>query len=395
MNKPRKTTRKVNTSKIKELFRNSGKSFDELADAIGKVSSRTLRRMAEEKDVRISKPALDSVQEHFNVSLNELYIPDDDQISSNHVILNEIRSLSNLFENKSYRDLRNHHGHRNIRTFKHYDLEIGLHTATPIQNLINTALSKDSLLNGYGHTEEDIKKEMEYIEKLGEGNESLRNLRLRGVYLYYGNYKFKGIEEKFLNNKQITDKDIIDQFTGDISDEKQVELWTSDDGKLIPSEIKVEIFYFKQFGENYTVPSKYKIFPNLGYTEKQLTDVYLQAMKRNKLSENEINLTKKWLQQVSKLNWYIKDKVNNKNDDDILWYDRYLPSDFYIDYSSENYNFFKFFTRDADSYNGNFEKVQDTPSAKRLKFNVASGVFIEETYDVDAERKEMEDAMKT
>ena len=93
--------------------------------------------------------------------------------------------------------------------------------------------------------------------------------------------------------------------------------------------------------------------------------------------------------------WYIKDKTNHNNEDGILWWDRYLPSDFYLDYSSENYNFFKFFTKDADLYNGNFEHVQDTPNAKRLKWLDYQGMYAEQTYNADAYNKELEDAMKS
>ena len=392
MNTPRKTTRKLNTVKIKELFKGSGKSFEELADAIGGVSSRTLRRMAEEKDVRVSKSALDNVQKHFNLSLNELYIPDDDKISSSHVILYEISNLSDLFENKSYRDLRYHYGHRNIRTLRHYDLEITNDNSSHIQKLIHLALSKNSLLRNSGHSEEDIKQELEYIENLEEGNDALTRLRRKGVYLYYGNYQFKGIEVKYLDNKNITDDDIKKQFSDDFSDGSQVEIWSSE-GKLIPTEIKFEVFYFKEFFVNYTVPSNYKIYPSLGYTEKQLTDIYLQALKKNKFNEGQIGLVKKWIEAANNLDWYIKDKTNSKHDDEILWMDRYLTSDYYIDYSSENQNIFKFFTKDAESYNGNFEKVVDYPWVRKLKFNYPN--FYEETVNQDDYKKEVEDAMKS
>lgn len=402
MKSPRQTTSKVNTQKIKDLFKNSGKSFDELSDAIGGVSSRTLRRMAEEKDVRVSKTALDNVQKYFNININEISIPDDANISTNHVILHEIHSLSDLFENQFYKDLRANHGHENIRTFRNYDVTIDSDTSAPIQSLIKLALSKSSLLNSYGHEDADIQKEIEYIEKLKEGNDALEYLRTRGVYLYYGNYKFKGIEDRFLdkqNPRKATkeEKEIFNEINNSINSEEDISLYEGTE-KLIPAEIKVEVFYFKGFLHNHNVPYKYKIFPNLGYTEKQMIDDYVSAMKKNNFKENKIEGLKEWAIGASKLNWYIKERKGLSNK--YIWFGNYLPSDYYIDMSSENLGLFKFFKEDANSYNGNFEKVLDFPEIRKLHYDNYRG-FLEtfvyqdlDTIDSQVDEKEKEEPMK-
>jgi hypothetical protein len=230
---------------------------------------------------------------------------------------------------------------------------------------------------------------MEYINKLKQGNDALEYLRSRGVYLYYGNYKFKGIQDIFLDRDKLKpaskkDKEIFKELVGEIDNKEELNVYEGGTAKLTPIEIKIEIFYFKEFFNNYSIPSRYKIYPNLGYTEKQLIDDYISALKKNKFEEQEIESVKEWLKNISYLNWYIKERVENSSN--LISLGNYLPSNFYLDMSSENLNYFKFFESDAKSYNGNFEEVFEYPHIRKLEWSGSryfENTVVQESEDID------------
>ena len=378
-----KTTRNTTTIKTKgpeitKLIMESRKPISRIAENLNNVSEKSLQRMA--KGEKVGDEIIDSLAKYFKVNVNEI------ADTENYLYLDRMQSWPELYSNENYQFSRKYSDHTNHLSHKLYKIdEFSDSILDDIENFLKILYTNQNEESSDRGTEDDVEKEIKYLRKLNNANLCFKKLIAQGIGVYYGHYNHRHIQK--LNIAR--EPDFMPLSTQEIGD---YETFNS----YIPNGFRVEVIYFYKTNdykknENFVIPNKIKIFPEIGYTKDELYEVYISAVKERakgmqRFKENKIPDNQKKL--IAEDIIAFMDNYFNKHENN-LWLsasDEPFGFKFLNDFredASKYTNIFKHIltSKKLDKYNGPVEEGNDwthwSNFLEESKENVSDEEFIQ------------------
>ena len=383
-----KTTRNTTTIKTKgpeitKLIMESRKPISRIAENLNNVSEKSLQRMA--KGEKVGDEIIDSLAKYFKVNVNEI------ADTENYLYLDRIQSWPELYSNENYQFSRKYSDHSNHLSHKLYKIdEFSDSILDDIENFLKILYTNQNEESSDRGTEDDVEKEIKYLRKLNNANLCFKKLIAQGIGVYYGHYNHRHFQKLNI----AVEPDSISMRGIEIGDYQTF-------NSYIPNGFRVEVIYFYKTNdykknENFVIPNKIKIFPETGYTKKELYEVYvsaiknrskddLQTFKEKKFPDNEKGTRKKLITEgiIDFIdNFFNKHETNlwlSASDEPFGF--KFL-NDFKKDVSEYVKNFKHILTgKKLDKYNGPVEEGNDwthwSNFLEESKENVSDEEFIQ------------------
>lgn len=266
-----KTTRKTSTIKTKgpeitALILKNLKPISRIAEKINDVSEKSIQRMA--KGEKVGEELVDSLAKYFKVNVNEI------AETENFLYLDRIQSWPELYANENYQFSRKNSNHSNHLSHKLYKVDdFSESMLLDIQHFLKNLYANQNEESSDRGTSDDIEKEIQYLRKINTANLCFKRLVAQGIGVYYGHYNHRHIQRW----KTVKDPDSVTMSGLQVSDYEPYNFY-------VPNGFRVEVIYFYKTNdykknENFTIPNKIKIFPEVGYSKKELYDFYMSAIK--------------------------------------------------------------------------------------------------------------------
>jgi hypothetical protein len=267
-----KATRKTSTIKTKgpeitKLILESGKPIYRIAEKIRDVSEKSIQRMA--KGEKVGEEIIDSLAKYFRVNVREI------AETENFIYLDRIQSWPELYANENYQFSRKYSNHNNHLSHKLYKVddfsEIILHD---IQNFLRNLYTNQNEEGSDRGVSDEIEKEIQYLRKINTANLCFKRLIAQGIGVYYGHYNHRHIAKW----KTVKEPDSVGLGGLKPEDYERYNYYT-------PNGFRVEVIYFYKTNdykknENFTIPNKIKIFPEVGYSKNELYSFYTSELEK-------------------------------------------------------------------------------------------------------------------
>ncbi len=261
-----KAKRKTSTIKTKgpeitKLILENGKPIYRIAEKLKDVSEKSIQRMA--KGEKVGEEIVDSLAKYFRVNVSEI------AETENFLYLDRIQSWPELYANENYQFSRKKSNHSNHLSHKLYKVDdFSESILSDIQNFLKNLYTNQNEESSDRGVSDEIDKEIQYLRKINTANLCFKRLIAQGIGVYYGHYNHRHIQKC----NTVRDPNYIGQG---LLKTEQYERYNY----YAPNGFRVEIIYFYKTNdykknENFTIPNKIKIFPEVGYSKNELYNFY-------------------------------------------------------------------------------------------------------------------------
>ena len=267
-----KATRKTSTIKTKgpeitNLILENGKPINRIAEKIRDVSEKSIQRMA--KGEKVGEEIVDSLAKYFRVNVSEI------AETENFLYLDRIQSWPELYANENYQFSRKNSNHSNHLSHKLYKVDdFSESILSDIQHFLKNLYTNQNEESSDRGVSDEIEKEIQYLRKINTANLCFKRLIAQGIGVYYGHYNHRHIQKC----KTARESNFI---SNGLLSAEQYERYNY----YPPNGFRVEVIYFYKTNdykknENFTIPNKIKIFPEVGYSKNELYSFYTSELEK-------------------------------------------------------------------------------------------------------------------
>lgn len=269
-----KATRKTSTIKTKgpeitKLILENGKPIYRIAEKLNDVSEKSIQRMA--KGEKVGEEIVDSLAKYFRVNVSEI------AETENFLYLDRIQSWPELYANENYQFSRKNSNHSNHLSHKLYKVDdFSESILSDIQHFLKNLYTNQNEESSVRGVSDEIEKEIQYLRKINTANLCFKRLIAQGIGVYYGHYNHRHIQKC----KTAREPDFVGVGGTKPEDYERYNYYA-------PNGFRVEVIYFYKTNdykknENFTIPNKIKIFPEVGYSKNELYNFYTSDLEKQK-----------------------------------------------------------------------------------------------------------------